>query len=26
VPQQPDNLDIAVGLGLEPTARSHPVR
>src|SRR5947208_8081430 len=26
VPQQPDNLDIAVGLGLQPTARPHPVQ
>src|SRR6516162_1456211 len=26
VPQQPDHLDIAVGLGLQPTARPHPVQ
>jgi DNA invertase Pin-like site-specific DNA recombinase len=26
VPQQPDHLDIAVGFGLQPTARPHPVR
>ena len=25
VPQQPDHLDIAVSLGLQPTARPHPV-
>src|SRR5215469_3347083 len=24
--QQPDHLDIAVGFGLQPTARSHPVQ
>jgi hypothetical protein len=26
VTQQPDHLDIAVGLGLQPTARPHPVQ
>jgi hypothetical protein len=26
VTQQPDHLDIAVGFGLQPTARSHPVQ